>query len=75
MALKKFIAHEPDRIVVIHVVAKMLVTNIFKSAVGSPADPVQKTAKPRIGLIAAENGVVAAFVNHIGGYRHRVCEQ
>jgi hypothetical protein len=67
--------HEPDRVVVIHVVAEVLVADVLEGAVGGAADPVQEPAEPRIGVVAAEHGVVAALVDQVGADRHRVAQQ
>ena len=75
MASQKVLIDEPDRIIVIHMMPEMLVTDVFEGAVGSTADPVQKTPKMRIRIVVPEHGIVAAFVDHISADGHRMPQQ
>ncbi len=75
MAIKEFLVHKPDRIVIVHVMAKMLVPNVLEGAVGSPANPVQKTAQARIGIVTGKHRIVAAFVDHVSRNRHGMAQQ
>ena len=47
----------PHGIVIIHVVAEVLVTDVFKSAVAGAGNPVEEAPQPGIMFIALEDGV------------------
>ncbi len=55
VASKKRFIVEPDNVVIIYMVAKMFVANIFIGAVARTAHPGEKTAQSGIVTIFSEN--------------------
>ena len=75
VSLEKTVVLEPNDVVVIDVVAKMLVSHVLVRAVGRTAQPAHRTTEGRIVTAAFEHEVMSALVNQVRGDGHRVCQQ
>ncbi len=72
---KEFFVVEPDHIIIVYVMPKMLVTNVLVGTISGSAQPGQKAAERRIVTDTLEYEIVAAFVNQVGGNGHGMGQQ
>ena len=62
VASKKRFVVEPDNVVIVYMMAKMFVANIFIGAIARTDHPGEKTTQSSIVIILSENGIVSAIV-------------
>ena len=72
MLCEKPLIIEPDNIIVIDVVSKMLVTNIFIGAVRRTANPGEKAPQRRVVPDFSKYQIVPTLVDHVSRDSHRM---